>query len=191
MIDFNRCRINLKRNKPFYDVAYLLVTLTATIFVIFYWYETQQMKEQMIEQTNIQMQSLKVELMPILDIELSFGNEDKAGNYTVVLHNRGKGPANVSFCRINIQPSKISQRLALTGTQLQARTFTKKVGMLKSGGSKLLTNGDDLSYECMTIEIALTDLFRSHHKWKFEGEPGRSGYRLVDWPSFEESTNLK
>jgi hypothetical protein len=144
--------------------------------------------KQMIKQSNIQMQSNVIALMPILDVDIKLNHKDNPNKYNIILHNKGKGPANVFFCLLNIQPSKIPQIMALTEAQLNARTYTVTVGALGSGESKILRTGSDIAYKCITIEIGLMDLFEKKRKWVFEGEP--NGFRLVDFPSlvdFEEN----
>lgn len=188
----------IKRNQPFLNIANFFVLLITAIFVILYWAATQEMKkqmvkqsklyeksvEQMVKQSGIQVQSNEITLMPILDIDLKFNYKDDPNKYNIILHNKGKGPANVSLCRINIQPSKISQIMGLTNAQLEARTYTKPVGALGSGESKILRSESDIAYKCMTVEINLRDLFRNRHRWVFEVEP--DGFRLVDFPSLDD-----
>jgi hypothetical protein len=180
------------------DLLTLVTLIVTAVFVMFYWNETRIMKDQMVEQgtqnakiltemkrqNDIQMQSSKVSLMPILDVELERINSE---GFRIVVHNKGKGPAKVILCIVNVQPGSKPQRRVFASNRdpnLKTETFSRKIGTLGSGESRPIYKGIGISYEFMIIEITVIDLFQQMNKWVFHGE--EYGFRLAEFPSLEK-----
>jgi hypothetical protein len=180
-----------------------LVTLIITaIFVVLYWGETKDMKDEMVtqsklnetvlkemkRQSEITLQNNKLSLMPIFELELKKATDPNGFN-EVILHNKGRGPAKVFFCRITIDPSILPQRRVVLDPQrrIQPRGTAPRVGVLGSGKHKTIFRDQNPSYEFMKVEIGFQDLFGGRPdqpQWVFQGNP--QGFDLMRFPTLDD-----
>jgi len=184
----SNCREFIKRNKPFIDLANLFVLLVTAIFIICYWAETQEMKNEMIAQNKLNSHAIKSSLLPVIDVQ--FEKVKSAPEmaqfpiqfaYDIFLENKGNGPAfNVLVQRL-VMPNENRQKMALRQTSGgKLAQFTKKIPMIGRGERVKIHREHSDSYEYIQIKVSYKDHFKDLHKSAFEGD--RDGLELKEYP---------
>jgi len=189
------CRGFIRRNKPFIDLANLFVLLITAIFIIFYWAETQEMKNEMVTQNKLNLQAIKSSLLPVIDVQ--FEKVKSAPEmaqfpiqfaYDIFLENKGNGPAfNVLVQRL-VVPNENRQKMALRQTSRgKLGQFTKKITMIGRGERVKIHREHSDSYEYVQIKVSYRDHFKDLHKSAFGGD--RDGLELKEYPVLEALSN--
>ena len=190
------CRRFIRRNKPFIDLANLIALIITAVFIIFYWAETQEMKNEMITQNKINSQAIKSSLLPVIDVQFEkvkslpeMAQFPIQFAYDIYLENKGNGPAfNVRIQRL-VVPNKNRQKTALKQTSRgKLEQFTKKIPMIGRGERVKIHREHSDSYEYVQIKISYRDHFRDLHKSAFGGD--RDGLELEEYPVLEALSNM-
>jgi len=195
----------------FIDLLTLFTLIVTAVFVIKYWEETQEMKDEMIAQNKISSQSLnemiaqnkissqslKASLLPLIDVrfEKVKGESEMAQfpvefAYDIFLENKGNGPAfNVVVQRIII-PDKNKQKIINRQTSHgKLGPLSRKIKIIGRGGKEKIHREQSDSYEYVRIEVSYWDHFRDLHKIIFEGD--REALELKEYPVIDDYSGLK
>lgn len=186
------CRGFISRNKPFIDLANLIVLLITAIFIILYWGETQDMKNEMITQNELNSQAIKSSLLPVIDVQFEKVKPDHEMAqfsiqfaYDIILENKGNGPAFNVFVQRLIVPGENRQKMAVRQTSRgKLSQFSKKIHMIGRGERVKIHRENSDSYEYVRIKVSYRDHFRDFHKSTFEGD--RDGLDLKEYPALED-----
>ncbi len=168
---------------------FILIILAITAyFVREYWEETQQMKNEMVEQSKLNRTGIKISSMPIIDFEIE--NAPLNGGYTYDLYivNKGGGPAfNVSIRTLPV--AKRSPKDALGGKpDVEIKARHEKLSILGENEKIKLYRERSASYKKMKILVSFKDVFKELHSWEFEGD--RSGIYLTKYYVLKEEAGL-
>jgi hypothetical protein len=174
------------------DLLTLFVLIITAVFVIKYWAETQEMKDQMVRQNQISVQSIQASNMPLIDLQLEVIKSDPQlahaqiqFGYDMVLLNKGNGPAFNIIVQRFTDPEKNRQKLAIHGPpKTKLRTFVKKASILGKGERLKIYREQSESYEYMRLVVSYRDYFRERHQIVFEGD--RDGIELKEYPALKE-----
>lgn len=176
----------------FIEILTLFALIITAVFVIKYWEETQEMKNEMITQNKISSQSLKSSLLPVIDVQFEQVQADPEMAqypvefaYDIFLENKGNGPAFNVFVQRLIIPNKNRQKIAVRqGSRGKLGQFTKKIKMIGRGEKVKIYREQSDSYEYVRIKVSYRDHFRDLHKISFEGD--RDGLELKEYPVIED-----
>ena len=177
---------------------FILFTLIVTAyFVIKYWEETQEMKNEMLIQNKISSQSLKSSLLPVIDVQFERVKPDPEMAqfeiqfaYDIFLENKGNGPAFNVFLQRLIVPGENKQKRAIRQTSRgKLRQFNKTVNMIGRGENVKIHREQSDSYEYVRIKVSYWDHFRDLHKSTFEGD--RDGLKLKVYPILEDYQKIE
>jgi hypothetical protein len=168
-----------------------VLTVTA-VFVIKYWEETQEMKNQMIRQNNISAQSLRSSFLPVIDVQFETvkASQEMAQfevqfAYDIILENKGNGTAFNVLVQRDIMPDENRQKQALRQTfHGKLNPFTEKRKIIGRGEKVKIHREQSDSYQYVKISVSYWDHFRRLHKCTFEGD--RDGLELKEYPILED-----
>lgn len=191
----------------FIDLLTLFTLIVTAVFVIKYWEETQDMKnqmiqqtkemveqtkisshmnEQMITQTKISSQALKASLLPLLDVSIEMirpFTEDFA--YDVRLHNKGNGPAfNITI--IQWITKRDTLRPPTTG---DIKPFEKRIPIIGKGETVTLHKERSDSHDSFAIKVMYKNLLGDLEHCIFEGN--RDGLKVKEHPMLKAFQNDK
>lgn len=185
----------MKTSNTIVEWLVLFTLVVTTVFIIKYWDETQQMKEQMIKQNQITVQNIKASNMPLLDLKLEavkagpeFAHNSIQFAYDLILYNKGNGPAFNIITQRSINPKQNKQKIAIhPPPNKKIRTFLKKASIVGKGEKKKIYREHSTSYEYMKVVISYWDYFGEQHQTVFEGD--RDGITLVSYPILKSFLN--
>jgi len=159
------------------NAATLLALIVTAVYVILYWSETLQMKEEMIRQSKIASQSIKVANLPLLEAQIE-------SEFDLVLLNKGNGPALKILVRRSID-TQTNQKMATSSPpNAKLRSFIKNRSIIAEGGRLIIHHERSNSYEDMKIIVNYHDLFGERFESVFKGN--RDGLTLVSYPIIDK-----
>ncbi|MFH1933454.1 MAG: hypothetical protein ABIN18_17910 [Pseudomonadota bacterium] len=174
------------------QILTLFTLIVTAYFVIKYWEETQEMKNEMITQNKISSQSLKSSLLPVIDVYFErvksapeMAQFEVQFAYDIFLENKGNAPAFDVLVQRLIVPGENKQKRAIRHTSRgKLSQFNKTVHMIGRGEKVNIHREQSDSYEYVRIKVSYWDHFRDLHKSTFEGD--RDGLILKGYPILED-----
>ncbi len=166
------------------NILTLIVLSVTMVYVIKYWCETQQMKKEMIKQREISIKNIKIQNMPVIDLELEVvkHSQDSVQGviqyaYDLFLENRGNGPAfNIHTKRFPTPKNDLQKRTMYKESIREIEPFIKETKMLGVKGKAKIYREYSGSYGSFKIEVSYQDHFGERHSIVFCGD--RNGINI-------------
>jgi hypothetical protein len=172
------------RIRLFIEFATFVVLSLTLWYIILYWEETQQMKEEMVRQNAISAQSQIISNLPIINIYVRKDAESEE-TWNTFIENKGNGPAYSIMVHRSIDNSEVKQKQIAGGGQVDLKSFTKVIPILGAGETQSLAREYGRSLDNMIFDVKLRDIFGIARTYKFEGtrlEP----FKIRHFPWFDD-----